>query len=133
MTRPRSVEFSAKTKDQAFTRSNGHCENAKCRLPFNGRRPHYDHILPAALGGKPELSNCQVLCEPCHKVKTGKEDVPRIRKSDRQRKAANGAARKPSQIQSRGFETAAKKPKIEKQPLSSLGPSAWARRFTNAT
>lgn len=131
MTRPSSVEFSAKTKDNAATRANGSCE--KCGLPFSGRRPHYDHILPAALGGKPELSNCQVLCEPCHKEKTGKQDIPRIRKSDRQRKAANGAARKPSQIQSRGFDTSAKKPKIEKQPISSLGPSAWARRFTNAT
>lgn len=118
------LEFSAKVRDQAAQRANGKCE--MCGLPFNGRRPHYDHILPAALGGKPELANCQVLCEPCHKEKTGKQDIPRIRKSDRQRKAANGADRKPPQIQSAGFpkyekpSKVAKGGKIEKSALPSL-------------
>lgn len=133
MRRPSSVEFSGKTKDKAAARASGHCE--KCGMPFSGRRPHYDHILPAALGGKPELSNCQVLCEPCHKEKTAREDVPRIRKSDRQRKAANGASRKPSKIQSAPFQKSEKptrsdrKASIDKSALLPLGASNIARRF----
>lgn len=116
MARPRSLEFTGKIKDAAAKRADGKCE--KCGLPFNGRRPEYDHILPAALGGKPELANCMVLCEPCHKAKTAKEDVPRIRKADRQRRAANGSKAEPRvKLQSKGFATSAKTPRIQKQSL----------------
>ena len=110
-------EFSAKTKDQAYARSGGLCENKACKLPLVIGHIHYDHILPCALGGKATLANCQVLCEPCHTRKTGKEDVPRIRKADRQRRKHIGAEVEPAKkIQSRGFEPS-DKPKIEKLPL----------------
>ena len=82
-------EFNKKVRLAAFARANGCCE--KCTRKFIGEVPNYDHILPDALGGEPTLENCQVLCAACHSVKTGKEDVPRIRKSDRQRAAAIGA------------------------------------------
>jgi len=83
-------EFSAKTKDIAAQRANGHCE--KCGTPFGGRRPTYDHILPCAFGGKATLANCQVLGPCCDPAKT-KNDIRAIRKSDRQRRAATGAER----------------------------------------
>lgn len=111
------IEFNAKTRDQASQRANGRCE--KCGGAF--KRPEFDHILPLALGGKSELANCMVLCEPCHKEKTSKEDVPRIRKADRQRKANNGAKLPPAKpIQSAGFPKSDKRPSIEKRPLHEL-------------
>lgn len=85
----RRAEFSAKTKDRAFSRAAGKCE--LCSAPLRPGHIEYDHRLPDALGGKNDIANCQVLCSPCHSAKTAKEDVPRIRKADRQRKAHVGA------------------------------------------
>ena len=86
----KGFEFSAKTQEQALKRSGMICENRKCCAPLSKGKYHFDHILPAALRGKPTLANCQVLCVPCHKEKTAKEDVPRIRKADRQKRADDG-------------------------------------------
>lgn len=106
--RPREVEFPAKVRDQADARAKGCCET--CGLPFKGR-PQYDHVLPAALGGQPTLANCRAICVPCHKAKTA-DDVGRIRKADRQRRADNGA-KLPSKrlVQSAGFTKSEPKPK----------------------
>lgn len=114
------VEFTAKVRDKAADRAGGKCQ--KCGLPFAGKKMHFDHILPLALYGESTLANCQVLCEPCHKEKTGKEDVPRIRKADRVKRAALGikTTNGPT-IESRGFP---KKPervgKIDKSVLPAL-------------
>jgi hypothetical protein len=71
---------------------------SKSRIPY---------FLPAALW---TLANCQVLCVPCHRAKTAKEDVPRIRKADRARRANNGARNAPKvKIRSRGFPQKAKR------------------------
>lgn len=111
----KSMEFSAKVKDQAYARSKGQCEDKKCGLPLRVGHFAYDHILPEALGGKPELSNCQVICVPCHAVKT-KKDVQQIRKADRQRRNHIGATVEPAKkIKSPGFAKSAKTPRIEKQ------------------
>lgn len=99
----RRIEFSAKVRDQAAQRANGRCQSCKCDM--RGKAVEFDHILPAALGGEASLANCQVLCEACHKAKTGKHDVPRIRKADRQRRAENGSKLAPRvKIKSRGFD-----------------------------
>jgi len=113
----RRDEFSNKTKDQAATRANGHCE--LCRLPFNGRRPEFDHILPAEYGGLATLANCQVLCAPCHAKKT-KEDVRGMRKADRQRKASVGAAREKQPIPKRPKDEKPKRDKLDMPPRRSL-------------
>ena len=110
------VEFSAKTRDQAFARAGGKCQI--CGLLFGGKKPEYDHILPAALGGDATLANCAVICGPCHRAKTAKDDVPKIRKADRQRKAHVGAELPKAPIQSRGFPPSGKQPRIEKQSLA---------------
>ena len=107
------IEFSAKIRDKAADRAAGKCQ--KCGLPFAGKKMHFDHILPLALNGESTLANCQVLCEPCHNEKTAKEDVPRIRKADRSRRAARGIkATNGPKIQSAGFPV---KPKREKLPI----------------
>jgi 5-methylcytosine-specific restriction endonuclease McrA len=105
------IEFPAKIKDLAFARSEGKCE--KCGMPFNGARPQYDHVLPAELGGKSELANCQVLDTACHAAKT-KDDVRGIRKADRQRRASVGAEREKQKITQRAKE---ERPKLDKLPV----------------
>lgn len=122
-------EFSAKIKDQAFKRAAGKCENKACGLPLVVGKFAYDHILPDALGGKPELANCMVICTPCHAAKTGQRDVPMIRKADRQRRAHIGANVEPvKKIESAPFAPAAKQAKATK-PLvkASLPPRAMFR------
>jgi len=132
MTRPSSVEFTAKTRDQAAQRANGKCE--KCGMPFGKKKPQFDHILPAALGGKPTIANCMVLCVPCHTEKTAKADVPRIRKADRQRRRDNGSKLAPTKpIQSAPFPEVEKpvrsdrKEKIDKKALAPLPPRRMYR------
>lgn len=104
-------EFSNKTKDDAAKRANGRC--GICKIAFGGQRPVYDHILPAELGGKATLANCQVLCVACHKEKT-RDDVRGLRKADRQRRASIGAERTKQKIpQPAGHE----KPVKDKLPV----------------
>jgi 5-methylcytosine-specific restriction enzyme A len=83
MTRRR--EFPKKVKLAAFERASGRCEGDGCGARLTPGKFAYDHVLPDALGGEPTLDNCAVLCTACHAEKTGKGDVPRIRKADRQR------------------------------------------------
>lgn len=106
------IEFSPSTKRKAYDRDKGICR--ACSLPVKTGQEEYDHILPAALGGKADLANCQLLCSPCHKEKTGKEDVPRIRKADRQRARHVGAKQPKGTIKSAGFPV---KEKREKLPM----------------
>lgn len=79
------LEFSAKVKRAALDRAGGRCE-CGCDRRFTNHpkeRPHFDHDLPAYLGGTGELDNCKVLRVECHLVKTAQEDTPRIVKSRR--------------------------------------------------
>jgi 5-methylcytosine-specific restriction endonuclease McrA len=88
-------EFPVKVKLAAWERSKRdgkpHCE--RCGLLIVGR-PDYDHKVPDGLGGEPTLENCQVICWPCHRLKTHEEDRPVMAKADRQKKAAAGVKRK---------------------------------------
>ena len=78
-------EFSVSVKKAAWARAAGICE-CGCDQPFTDHpkeRPHYDHILPDALGGEPTLENCKVIRVCCHLVKTGTYDMPKIAKARR--------------------------------------------------
>ncbi len=80
-------EFSKQVKRDAFMRAEGQCEGKvkglRCGSRLQHGRFHYDHDIPDALGGEPELWNCVVLCIPCHSAKTGKQDIPAIAKTKR--------------------------------------------------
>lgn len=84
-------EFSKRTKLEAWQRAKGHCE--ACGIKLDGKRVEYDHIIADGLGGAPDLSNCKVLCGPCHRVKT-RSDIPRIAKTNRIRAKAAGIRKK---------------------------------------
>ena len=77
------IEFTKKTKLEAWSRSGGNCEGCTARL-YPGRFD-YDHVIPTELGGPATLENCAVLCSACHRKKTGQIDIPTIAKSNRVR------------------------------------------------
>jgi 5-methylcytosine-specific restriction protein A len=83
-------DFPNKVKLAAFERANGHCEVCGMKIIAGCQ---YDHILPDWLCGEPTLDNCQVLCSPCHRIKT-KDDVARIAKTKRQKNAAANIKKK---------------------------------------
>lgn len=64
-----------------------HCEQCGGLIVGRGQ---YDHIKPDGLGGEPTLENLQVLCSPCHRIKTHDHDRPIMTKADNQRKSAAG-------------------------------------------
>jgi 5-methylcytosine-specific restriction endonuclease McrA len=63
----------------------------------------FEHIVPDGLGGENTLENCKVHCKTCAKIKTVKEDNPRMVKADRVLKANFGLKAKKTKIKSRGF------------------------------
>ena len=84
------TEFTKKTMREAYERSEGLCEGiladgTRCNANLAHKPHHYDHIIPDGIGGKNDLQNCQVLCKPCHAIKTGKIDIPMIARSKRVR------------------------------------------------
>lgn len=101
---PPRKAIAKRLKAEAWEQADGRCQ--ACGITLHGGDFAYDHVLPVALGGKNELSNIQVLCDPCHLVKSS-EDVARIAKADRQarRSGRQKAGRAKPQIQSRGFQT----------------------------
>ena len=72
-------EFSRTTKVKAFDKACGKCE--ACGKKLNaGDRIEYDHRIPDAIGKSNALDNCQVLCGPCHKLKTAvdRKDIAKV-------------------------------------------------------
>lgn len=103
------TEFNRKIRSKASKRAAGKCE--RCSANLKSGESEYDHLIPLALGGKSTLINCQLLCRVCHVEKTA-EDIRQIRKADRQRDKATGAARAKSKLS--GKRT---KPPMTKAPL----------------
>ena len=124
-------EFDQRTKDKAWFRAEGKCRS--CKVKIAPGHEEYDHILPTALGGKATLANCQVLCRACHGVKTAKEDVPRIRKADRQRRYHNGTKAEPTKkIEGAGFTPAEPQNKASRIEPGSKTAQIRALREANA-
>ena len=44
-----------------------------CNKPFLIKNLTIDHVLPLFMGGNSEINNLQLLCEPCHRVKSKQE------------------------------------------------------------
>ena len=70
-------EFSTKTKREAWERCNGMCEmnrnGVRCGAPIDLGRFIYDHLDPDWYSKDNELENCQVICLPCNREKTAKD------------------------------------------------------------
>lgn len=86
------VEFDKKTRGLAFQRCAGLCE--KCSAKLKVGEAEYDHIIPYYFTQDSSLSNCQVLCVPCHRGEGAKtaDDQHDISKSKRIWLKHNGVA-----------------------------------------
>lgn len=70
------MAFPEPVKDAAFQRSGGQCEcrrsathshNQRCTARITRYGAEYHHVTAQSVGGHDGLSNCEVLCVPCHK------------------------------------------------------------------
>lgn len=94
----------SRVKVRTFERYGGHC--AICTLAVVGKlRPTYDHIIALINGGEHRESNLQLLCVPCHAIKT-KADVAEKSITYRKRAKHLGLAPARQKIQSAGFRKA---------------------------
>lgn len=62
--------FAERDRVTMYHRQNGKC--AICKLPFDIKDMHADHIKPWSKGGTTELSNGQMLCTTCNLLKSDK-------------------------------------------------------------
>ncbi|MFK0294488.1 HNH endonuclease [Streptomyces sp. NPDC090442] len=51
-------------------RKAGYVRCATCRMQFLPSAVDVDHITPLSQGGEDVPDNVQILCRPCHKLKT---------------------------------------------------------------
>jgi 5-methylcytosine-specific restriction endonuclease McrA len=79
-----SRNFSAKIEDEALARAKGVCED--CGGQLKPGKYQFDHIKPHGMGGESTLENCRVRCAVCHLKKTMDDDMPPMRKADKQAK-----------------------------------------------
>lgn len=96
------LEFSAKTKAQAFLRADGFCEGTivddqggtvRCCARLTIGCFHYDHVIADGLRHDNSLANCAVLCFACHADKT-LGDVCAIAKAKRIERKHRGIRRR---------------------------------------
>ncbi len=91
-----------RVKVKVFERFDGRC--ASCGLSIRGKlRPAYDHQRALINGGENREANLQLLCEPCHKLKT-KSDVAEKSQMYHKRLKAVGIKRKRRTIGGRKFD-----------------------------
>ena len=62
--------FTDNMKREAYERQQGICPN--CKKHFEIDEMEGDHIDPWHSGGKTNAENCQMLCKPCNRRKSGK-------------------------------------------------------------
>jgi 5-methylcytosine-specific restriction endonuclease McrA len=77
-------KFTAKMQDQALALADGKC--GYCGGMLKPGQFEYDHRKPHALGGESSLENCVVTCRACHISKSQDDDLPPMRKADKQAK-----------------------------------------------
>ncbi len=64
--------FNDKIKRETYERQNGCCPLCKESNKINISDMEADHITPWHEGGKTTSENCQMLCKPCNRTKSGK-------------------------------------------------------------
>jgi 5-methylcytosine-specific restriction protein A len=93
-------EFSRKQRVEIRARANGHCE--ACGAVLKAHEGQYDHRVAQGYGGENTVENGQLLCNVCHRDKTGK-DKGITEKVKRVRDKASGAWKPKRKMRSRPF------------------------------
>lgn len=94
--------FSAKDRAKVFAAHGGICYLSGVKIG-SADDWQIEHVIPLALGGTNDVENLRPALTDPHKVKT-KDDVRSISKAKRIEKKQNPLTRKPSRMQSRGFD-----------------------------
>jgi 5-methylcytosine-specific restriction protein A len=111
--------FSAKDRARIFAQHDGICGISKRKIQA-GEEWQIEHRIALALGGTNDDENLYpALVEP-HKGKT-RLDVRAIAKCKRIERKADPLTRKPSRMQSRGFQKGGPKQKINSRPWPGKG------------
>lgn len=58
-------------KHHVWRRQLGRC--AYCKKKPGEDQYDFDHVIPIAAGGKSTMENIQMLCRPCHRAKSRRE------------------------------------------------------------
>lgn len=102
--------FSPRDVASVFIKCDGRCASCREKVQLDGYA--IDHIQALDHLGKHELKNWQLLCRPCHAVKTA-SDVKASAKGRRLRNECGQAKRRAerggSMIKSRGFDKTLRK------------------------
>ena len=110
--------FTKKQRLEIFTRAEGRCQcgcGKKLQPGF-----HIEHRNPLWRGGTNDIENLEAWIPACHASKTAGEASDRG-KVNRLIKKADPLTRKPSRMQSRGFQTGGPKQKIPSRPWGKKG------------
>ena len=68
---PLARNRSGKLRQQVLVRDDYICQ--MCKQPYPETNLEADHIIPLSQGGEDRAVNMQILCIPCHAVKTKSE------------------------------------------------------------
>ena len=93
--------FTQKQRAEAFLRAGGRCELCANKLTGTWE---LDHRVSLWMGGAHEPDNWQCLCVACHRNAKTPADATARAKVKRLEKKADPVTRKPSRMQSRGFD-----------------------------
>jgi len=94
-----------RVKLRIYERDGGRCQQCARKVGAGAEPFAFDHIVALINGGKHAESNLQLLCQHCHKAKTG-EDVAIKSKTAKVRAKHLGIHKPKSRLQSRGFDKA---------------------------
>lgn len=100
--------ISTRERVRLFQRAGGCCQLCGMKIAA-GAGFDVDHITPLELGGEDDTPNFQVVCRPCHRIKTA-QDVTAIRKAQRREARQIGA-------------------RVSRNPLPGGRKSKWRKRL----
>ena len=71
----RKVEGLKARKKKSRLRARHGCQCVHCEQSFRFKELTIDHILPLVRGGNSNIDNLQLLCPPCHRKKSNREQA----------------------------------------------------------
>jgi len=121
---PKRKGFSARDVASVFIKYEARCAKCAVKVQLDGYQ--IDHIVRIDAGGKHELANWQLLCIPCHKPKT-KKDNWEAKKGARVRGEKGQRARRAKHGPSLKSRSTFDRPSLLFKLARSESPSKWGR------
>jgi 5-methylcytosine-specific restriction protein A len=118
--KPARTSMSKARRLRIWEKEKGVCYLCRCKV-LAGEAWEAEHVIPWTIGFDDSDDNLKVAHkEGCHATKT-KADVKAIAKCKRIERKSDPLTRKPSRMQSRGFQTGGPKQKIASRPWPRKG------------